>query len=67
MATSNAQTYSYTEKKRIRKNFGNNVHVSVMSQFNPLFHSSDYPELTRPISQEEFEKMLKLLEQKLKK
>ncbi len=39
----------------IRKNFGKNIHVSVMSQFNPLFHSSDYPELTRPISQEEFE------------
>lgn len=46
----------------IRQNFGKNVHVSIMSQFNPLFHSSDFPKLSRSVSMEEFNLVYEKLE-----
>lgn len=34
-----------------------NIHVSLMSQYNPLYKASDFPEINRKINQEEFDKV----------
>lgn len=38
--------------------YGNDIHVSVMCQYTPLPHVADYPELNRPVSPEEYRRVV---------
>ncbi|MFA5188404.1 MAG: radical SAM protein [Patescibacteria group bacterium] len=40
--------------KSIKENFGNQVWVSLMSQYYPAFKSVNYPEINRTLSQDEY-------------
>lgn len=35
-----------------------NIHLSLMSQYNPVFRSSDYPEINRTLNEKEYETIL---------
>lgn len=43
------ETLSY-----IRSHIGSEVHISLMSQYFPLYRANDYPQLARPITKEEY-------------
>lgn len=38
--------------------YGNDIYVSVMCQYTPLPHVADYPELNRPVSPEEYRRVV---------
>lgn len=38
--------------------YGDDIYVSVMSQYTPLPHVADYPELSRPVSPEEYRRVV---------
>jgi len=42
--------------------FGNDVYLSLMNQYFPAYRSSEFPELNRKITEEEWEKVLNRLE-----
>lgn len=43
--------------------YKNDIYVSIMNQYTPLSHVADYPELNRPITHEEYQKIISFAEQ----
>jgi putative pyruvate formate lyase activating enzyme len=43
--------------KTIKDNFGNQVWVSLMSQYYPAYNAANYPEINRTLSQDEYNKI----------
>jgi putative pyruvate formate lyase activating enzyme len=39
------------------------IHISLMNQYFPAFRASDYPELRHPLSHQEYDRALKILEE----
>lgn len=39
--------------------YGDNIYISIMNQYTPLPHVSDIPELNRPVSAEEYDRVLR--------
>ena len=49
--------------KSIRKTLGNEVHISLMGQYFPTYKSSYHPDLKRPLTYEEYEEAVAILEE----
>lgn len=44
--------------KYLHETYGESVYISIMNQFTPLSNVSDYPELNRKITEEEYEELV---------
>ena len=44
--------------KYLYETFGDSVFISIMNQYTPLAHVASYPELNRPITEEEYEEVV---------
>lgn len=44
--------------KYVYNTYGNQVYLSLMNQYTPLPHVSDYPELNRQVAEEEYEELV---------
>ena len=47
----------------LHETYGNNIYISIMSQYTPLPHVADNPELNRRVSVAEYDKVLRFAEQ----
>lgn len=46
----------------LHETYGNDIYVSIMSQYTPLPHVADYPDLNRPVSSEEYARVIRFAE-----
>ncbi len=44
----------------LAQEISSHTYLNVMAQFRPCYRASDYPELSRPITQEEFQEAVRL-------
>ena len=44
--------------KYLYETYGDTVYISIMSQFTPLAHVADYPELNRKVTEKEYEELV---------
>lgn len=44
------------------RSLSDNIHLSLLSQYNPVYRAKDFPEINRPIIKEEYETILKKME-----
>lgn len=42
----------------IYKSFGDNVYISIMNQYTPMFKASDYPEINRTLNEEHYDALI---------
>lgn len=42
----------------LHQTYGNNVYISIMNQYTPLPHTAGFTELSRPVSEEEYSRVL---------
>ena len=42
--------------------YGSNIYISIMNQYTPLPHAKEYPELSRKITEAEYEKIIRFAE-----
>ena len=42
----------------IYKTFGDNVYISIMNQYTPMFQSQDYPEINRPLNENHYDTLI---------
>ena len=47
---------------RFIRSISDNIHLSLMTQYYPLYKAKDFPEINRTLSEEEFEKIMEYLE-----
>jgi putative pyruvate formate lyase activating enzyme len=45
----------------IIKEIDKNIHINLMSQYEPVYKAKDFPEINRPITKKEFEKVFDYL------
>lgn len=45
------------------RSISENIHLSLMTQYNPLYLASDFPEINRPLNKEEFDKINQMVEE----
>ena len=44
--------------KELHETYGNDIFISVMNQYTPVFKQENYPELNRKVTRREYEKVL---------
>ncbi|MBV1822032.1 radical SAM protein, partial [Coprococcus sp. MSK.21.13] len=42
----------------IHKTFGNNVYISLMNQYTPMFKASNYPEINRKLNEKHYDSII---------
>lgn len=42
----------------IYKTFGDNVYISIMNQYTPMFKSQDYPEINKPLNEKHYDALI---------
>jgi len=48
--------------RHLKENFGDNIYISLMSQYTPLSHVENHPKLNHTVSKEEYAKMIDFCE-----
>ena len=45
------------------RSISSNIHLSLMTQYNPVYKASEFPEINRPITKDEYAQVMKMVEE----